>query len=84
MAFMYGKGIIAVPKLLRQAARLEPGHAIRMSVQNGKLVVEPDEDDWLEELKQLRKENATASGKEVEEEIKAAREERKARWLHVP
>ena len=53
-------------------------------VKIGKIVIMADEDDWVKEFEALRKEGATATGKEVEEGIKASRAKLYAKWSNVP
>ncbi len=84
MAVVYEKGLVVLPKAIREKAGFRKGTPVRFEAEAGKITIKADTDDWLEELKQLRKENATASGKEVEEGIKAARAKLYAKWLNVP
>jgi len=84
MAVIYEKGLVVLPKAIRELAGFRTGTPVRFEAEAGKVVIKADEDDWLEELKQLRRDNATLTGKEVEEGIKRAHAKRRAKWLNVP
>jgi len=84
MAVVYEKGLVVLPKAIRDLAGFHIGTPVRFEAVAGKITIQADEDDWLDELKRLRKENATLSGDEVEEGIKRAHAKRRAKWLNVP
>lgn len=83
---MYDKGIVVIPKNIRERVGFRRGTGIRFGVEGKKITIQAlgDEDDWLLEFRQLCKECMAASGKEVEDGIKRARAKRRAKWLNVP
>ena len=84
MARMYEKGIVAVPKHICEEAGFREGSQISFkTIQKGQVMI-MIEDDWAKEFEALRKEGATATGKEVEEGIKKARAKLYAKWSDVP
>lgn len=82
MAVVYEKGIIVIPKKIREKAGLQKGAKIEFEVKDKKIIITP-QDEWTLEFEQLRKEFADATGKDVEKKLKAAQEKWKNRYNHA-
>ena len=82
MAVLYPKGIIVVPKYIREILGWHEGVSINFQVENKKLVVEP-EDRWEKEFEDIRKTMKKMSSKEISEVITELEKKRIRKWSDV-
>lgn len=82
MAVVYEKGIIVIPKILREKVGLQKGTRIEFEVKDKKLIISP-KDEWSSEFEQLCQEFQKSSGKDVEKKLKRAQEKYKNRYKHA-
>lgn len=82
MAYIYEKGIVAIPKRVLAAAGLKVGMQVQAWAEPGRVVIEQPA-DVLEEFVRLRQ-KADLSGKEAERKLAKIEKQMKRQMLHVP
>ncbi|MFH1094592.1 MAG: AbrB/MazE/SpoVT family DNA-binding domain-containing protein [Candidatus Micrarchaeota archaeon] len=86
MAIMYAKGIVVIPKSMREAVGIEPGSQISMQLENGKITIGSEDDAYQRWHLEFQKAIADAnmSDEELERTMRITEKKRKERMLHVP
>ena len=82
MAYIYEKGIVAIPKHVLELAGLKVGMQVQTFAEPGRVVIEQPV-DALEEFMRLRK-KANLSGKAAESRLAKIEKQMKRKMLHVP
>ena len=82
MSVLYPKGIMVVPKYIREILGWHEGVEINFHVENKKLVVEP-EDNWEKEFEDIRKSMKKMSTKEIVEVTRELEKKRIGKWSDV-
>lgn len=82
MAVVYEKGLVLLPKYIRDALGLVKGSKVNFRLENNRAVIEPANAS-LEQLRKLR-ETATLTDAEVEEGMRKAKKAMEEEWCRVP
>lgn len=83
MAVIYEKGIVVIPKDIRQKAGLREGAKVCIWADDGTVMIREDRKQIVDEFEELCR-TGRAAGKPVEEIIKRAEARRRRDYLHVP
>ncbi len=82
MAVVYEKGLVLLPKYIRDALGLVKGSKVNFRLENNKAVIEPA-NATLEEFRKIRA-TATRSQAEVDKHIELAKKKMLDEWSRVP
>lgn len=82
MAVVYEKGLVLLPKFIRDALGLVKGSRVNFRLEDNKAVIEPENAS----LEQLRKLRATAfrTDEETERHMELVKKKMEEELLHVP
>lgn len=83
MAEVYEKGLVILPKKLRDAYKLYPGTKVTFRMEKEGVLVKR-EDDWLAEFHALRAELTKHPKRDVKKLMAEAEKRMHEEWLRVP
>jgi bifunctional DNA-binding transcriptional regulator/antitoxin component of YhaV-PrlF toxin-antitoxin module len=83
MAEVYEKGLVILPKKVRDAYKLYPGTKVTFSMEKEGVLVKR-QNDWLSEFRALRAELATHSSKDMKKMMAESEKKMHEEWSRVP
>ena len=83
MAEVYEKGLVILPKKLRDAYKLYPGTKVTFSMEKEGVLVRR-EDDWLSDFRALRADLTKHGGKDMKKMMAESEKKMHWEWLRVP
>ena len=83
MAEVYEKGLVILPKKLRDAYKLYPGTKVTFSMEKDGVLVRR-EDDWLADFRALREDLTKNGDKDMKKMMAEAEKKMHGEWLRVP